>query len=193
MGVPAADALVRLDHPRAIGKRRQCLGWPAWHHSEARGGQSFQGELFAGGDRLRAARANLGRRHDYHPLSSPLCEHGEVLPLVEQLITRFGFTRLYLADLDAVQRQGDRFPLLEAIAERYPKLGLWIDAGFTGPTAVAVPGERLSFRPVIGTESWLSGDTLPGEDPILSIDSDWSGLRDPSGIAADAARRPRDL
>lgn len=140
-----------------------------------------------------AVGAHLGRRAAYRPLNSPLCRNGEVLPLVERLCGEFGFERLYLADLDAIQALDSQAGLLELIATRHPRLELWIDAGFGGPTAVEALGRRLAFRPVIGSESWRSGEPAPGGDSLLSIDSDASGLLDPSGIVADTARRPRDL
>jgi phosphoribosylformimino-5-aminoimidazole carboxamide ribotide isomerase len=141
----------------------------------------------------RAVRARLGLRHDYRPLQSPLCEQGEVLPLVRRLVDRFGFTRVYLADLNAIQEQGENFALLEQLSHRVPELELWVDAGFRGPADIERLCARVMLRPVIGSESWRSRDALPGPSPILSIDSDESGLRDPSGISADPERRPTDL
>ena len=143
--------------------------------------------------RGRAVAARCGRRRKYRPIASPLCEHGEVLPLVQRLVATFGFARLYIADLDAIERQGDNRALLQRIAERFPGLELWIDAGFVGPPEVEALASHLAMRPVIGSESWRSRKTPPGAAPVLSIDADSAGLRDPSGVARDAARRPRDL
>lgn len=141
----------------------------------------------------RAVAAQCGQRRKYRPLTSPLCENGEVLPLVQRLVDTFGCARLYLADLDAIERQGDNRALLSRVAERFPGLELWVDAGFVEPAEVEALGARLAMRPVIGSESWRSREPPPGAAPVLSIDVDSGGLRDPSGIARDAARRPRDL
>jgi phosphoribosylformimino-5-aminoimidazole carboxamide ribotide isomerase len=141
----------------------------------------------------RAVHAIGGRRSAYRPLDSPLCRHGEVLPLVRRLHEDLGLGLLYVADLDAIAGGPPQHGLITAICEGLPGLRLWLDGGYRNAVGLAAAGPPDRVRPVIGTESWHDPGTLPDIGPVLSIDRDAAGLRDPSGLAADPRRWPEDL
>ncbi|MCB1922978.1 MAG: histidine biosynthesis protein, partial [Gammaproteobacteria bacterium] len=141
----------------------------------------------------RAVLAQRGQRRHYQPVNSPLCEQGDVLPLVERLTTRFRFNILYIADLDAIQGNGDNTALIDTLSAHHRDLQIWLDAGFDGPDALRRMSTACRCRPVVGSETWQHGDPLPDHRCLLSIDLDRHGLRDPSGIAADPSRYPRDV
>lgn len=145
-------------------------------------------DLLAG----RAVLARGGQRDRYRPIDSPLCHDGDALSLVARLHDMFASRTLYIADLDAILGQGDHTPLLREIIRRFPTLTLWLDAGFSNPSAVESTCENIRCRPVIGSESWRDPAPAP-TDSVLSIDHGTYGMRDPSGIAADPGRHPRDL
>ncbi|MCW8905759.1 MAG: HisA/HisF-related TIM barrel protein [Sedimenticola sp.] len=134
-----------------------------------------------------------GRRAAYRAINSPLCHHGEVIPLVTRLCDDFGIQQLYVADLDAIQGYGDNVSTLQLVAHTFPRLDLWIDAGFSSPASLQVLKEMLDFRPVIGSESWRYLRRFPFGEAILSIDSTDEILLDPSGITRDSDRRPNTL
>jgi phosphoribosylformimino-5-aminoimidazole carboxamide ribotide isomerase len=140
----------------------------------------------------RAVHARQGRRDRYRPLDSPLCRDGEVLPLVQRLVEEWGFGHLYLADLDAIQAQGDNRAVLHRILERFPGLQVWLDGGFRCPQDMLPLARHPSLRCVVGSESWDSPSPLP-PGSLLSIDSDRTGPRDPSGICKDGERLPAEL
>lgn len=140
----------------------------------------------------RAVLARQGRRSRYRPIDSPLCRDGDPIPLVARLHDEFGCTTLYFADLDAILGHGDHWPLLARIAQRFPALTMWVDGGFDHPSTIEAARGRTPFRPVVGSESWQAQAPAPA-DSLLSIDLDATGLRDPSGLAADRRRHPRDL
>lgn len=140
----------------------------------------------------RAVHARQGRRDRYTPLSSPLCPNGAVLPLVQRLVEEWGFERLYLADLDAIQGHGDNLAVVSQILARLPTLQVWLDAGFRQPEDVLALSPYGTLRCVVGSESWRSAEPLPN-GCLLSIDSDGEGPRDPSGICRDTGRLPREL
>ncbi len=140
-----------------------------------------------------AVLARRGRRADYGPVNSTLCQRGAVLPLVRVLHENFGFKRLYIADLDAILGQGGHVGLLADINNAFPDIELWLDAGFRSPADVEHQHTRLRFRAVIGSETWRDDGSLQDSDTLLSIDIGAEGLRDPSGIATDPTRQPGDL
>jgi phosphoribosylformimino-5-aminoimidazole carboxamide ribotide isomerase len=115
------------------------------------------------------------------------------MQLVRRLHRDLSFDLIYLADLDALQDQGDHVALILRILTAFPQLSLWLDGGFKEPADLIPRFPTPRLRPVIGSESWRHNGVLPDIDPVLSIDSDAEGLRDPSGIAADPKRRPSDL
>ena len=141
----------------------------------------------------QAVHAKQGRRAEYKPLQTPLCQNGEVEPFIQRLCDNYAITHLYLADLDAIQGHGNNFQALHHISTCFPHLVLWIDAGFKKPADIQKLQTALPFRPVIATETWQYKSRPPFEDAILSIDIGDDGLRDPSGISADESRRPETL
>ena len=140
----------------------------------------------------RAVHARLGQRDRYRPLDTPLCRDGEVLPLVQRFVEEWGFGHLYLADLDAIQTQGDNRALLHAILERFAGLQVWLDGGFSRPEELLPLADQPSLRCVVGSESWDNPAPLP-PGCLLSVDSDRTGPRDPSGICSDKERLPAEL
>lgn len=115
------------------------------------------------------------------------------MPLIERLHDNFGMQQLYLADLNTILGDGHNFSILQSIAHTFPDLILWIDAGFSTPGAIQALQSRLSFRPVIGSESWSCKQEFPPGQAILSVDSLGDDLRDPSGITRDSTHRPDTL
>ncbi|MDF1527769.1 MAG: HisA/HisF-related TIM barrel protein [Sedimenticola sp.] len=141
----------------------------------------------------QSVHAKLGRRTEYRPLNSPLCQQGEVLPLIQRLCDDFGMQQLYIADLNAIQGKGDNHLTLHRIAHSFPDLTLWIDAGFATPDAIQTLQSSVTCRPVIGSESWQYTKPFANDQAILSVDSVDGVLRDLSGITTDTRRRPNTL
>ena len=57
------------------------------------------------------------------------------------------FRTLYVADLDAIQRNGDNFPALRRIRAEFPALQMWIDNGAADAAAIeALIGADLGRR-----------------------------------------------
>lgn len=140
-----------------------------------------------------AVHAERGHRDTYRPLQSPLCRHGEVLPLVRRLYEELHYPLIYLADLDAIQGSGNNVAVLSEIRSAFPDLKLWFDGGFRCPSDLTGFRGQTKVRTVIGSETWGDGGPLPDPKAILSVDLDADGLRDHSGICADSTRRPTDL
>jgi phosphoribosylformimino-5-aminoimidazole carboxamide ribotide isomerase len=74
--------------------------------------------------------ARAGERASYRPLRSQLADGSEAHDVVRGLLDLFPFEVLYIADLGAIQRQGDHFPLIERLRAEFSDLRLWVDAGF---------------------------------------------------------------
>lgn len=121
-------------------------------------------------------RAIAGRRAEYRPLRSPLCNSSRAGDILHALLELHPFPIIYLADLDAIQARGDNRKLIAGLCTRFPDIEFWVDAGAprrNGWTQQCAPG----IRPVIGSESQpdMSAiaellSTVHGPSPILSLD-----------------------
>lgn len=141
----------------------------------------------------RVVRAEQGRRLDYRPLLSPLCPTADPFELVRSLRVQRHFPTLYIADLDAIQQDGNQIALLSRIHDACPDLELWFDGGFRTRSDLEAAKILDRVCAVVGSETWSEYGAPPTTGTMLSIDSDTDGPRDPSGICEDPLRRPSDL
>jgi phosphoribosylformimino-5-aminoimidazole carboxamide ribotide isomerase len=72
-------------------------------------------------------RGIAGRREEYRPIRSCLTDSTRPLEVAEAFRKTFGFTELYLADLDAILDAEPAFEQYAALRER--GFHLWLDAG----------------------------------------------------------------
>ena len=116
--------------------------------------------------------ARRGARADYAPLSSPLVEGCEPVPVARALCAACRCDRLYVADLDALAGEppGEATLIgLASVAET------WVDAGATTPERAAGLARAGAARNVVGTESLGAEATTAGSVPalpplVLSVD-----------------------
>lgn len=139
-------------------------------------------------------RARGGRRHRYQALVSPICPGSDPVALAGHFQDAFGTETLYIADLDAIMAQGDNRPTLDRIADAYPRIRLWIDAGLGSRAALSDFARHCPGRPVIGSET-LTDHALPGlfPDAVLSLDYQGPKLLGPEASLLTANPSPRDL
>jgi uncharacterized protein related to proFAR isomerase len=97
--------------------------------------------------------ARQGERGRYAPIVTPLSHSAEPAAVLAGLLAVAPFSAIYMADLDAIMEARDRSPLTEVLAERFPMLEFWVDAGISSPAAAEalLAHERLHL--VIGSES----------------------------------------
>jgi phosphoribosylformimino-5-aminoimidazole carboxamide ribotide isomerase len=143
----------------------------------------------------QVVRGVRGERHAYRPIVSRLADGSAPCDIARAL--RIAAppppgreALLYVADLDALQGWPAQAPVLLELLQAQPDLGLWLDAGFTGPASARALLASLGpaaarVRPVYGSESLASAAALDelAADPlaILSLDSRLERPLDPSG------------
>ena len=76
-------------------------------------------------------QAKGGKRADYRPLETPFGPADDPLAIARGLLDVTGSTALYIADLDAIEGQGNNYSLCRDLADVLPTTTLWIDAGFS--------------------------------------------------------------
>jgi phosphoribosylformimino-5-aminoimidazole carboxamide ribotide isomerase len=134
--------------------------------------------------RGQAVRAAGGQRSRYRPVTSALCAGSDPLTVARALCAHSASSRLYVADLDALQGGEPQWAVLEALHHALPATELWVDAGLADVAAGLALRDRLGAAaaavvPVFGSESLRSraafegcfapGQALAGE-AALSLD-----------------------
>jgi len=121
--------------------------------------------------------ARGGERHQYRPLESGLCSGSNALEIACALLDLYPFHALYVADIDAIQKNGSNIAVIEKLHGRFPRLELWVDSGISDVPGYTAWQARGIGHAVIGSESIpeeaLLSAVRDGEDaryPLLSLD-----------------------
>jgi phosphoribosylformimino-5-aminoimidazole carboxamide ribotide isomerase len=135
--------------------------------------------------------ARAGERDRYRPLEhSRVSGSADLTAVVGGLLALHPFRTLYIADLDAIRKQGDHKVQIFKLRQSFPALGLWVDAGFAGECGCRRFLAAGLGDLVLGSEnqSDLRLLELFGEDPRLVLSLDFQGERRLG--AADLFARP---
>ncbi len=104
------------------------------------------------------------------------------------------FRRLYVADLDAIERRGSHVALLAGLARAHPGLEIWLDAGADDAAGIGA-ALAAGLTPVIGSESQADTALLRAhaDDPrvVLSLDFRGAAFQGPAEILARPELWPR--
>jgi phosphoribosylformimino-5-aminoimidazole carboxamide ribotide isomerase len=97
--------------------------------------------------------ARQGVRGSYAPIVTPLSRSAEPAAVLAGLLSVAPFRAIYVADLDAIMAGRDPSPLVETLADRFPTLEFWVDAGIASPAAAQALLRHERLHLVIGSES----------------------------------------
>ncbi len=146
----------------------------------------------------QVVRAERGNRSAYKPIVSPLCTGADPLMIASAMIAKAKADILYIADLDSIMmaaKKNNRESIIK-IADAFPQLEIWLDAGFYDQAQLADWRTVSNLRPVIGTEMHTSIITLESlliPNAILSLDYKNDQLLGPKEILNDLTHWPRDI
>lgn len=107
--------------------------------------------------RKQVVYARCGHRDEYLPLeASTITQSADPLQVLADLLALHPFQRVYIADLDSIEKTGNNSATIAAMCERHPESVFWLDSGVTAngrlPAHALLPG----ILPIIGTENALS-------------------------------------
>lgn len=106
-----------------------------------------------------AVRGVGGRRNEYRPLVTQLCEGCDPLAIAAAYRRRIRTTTLYLADLDAIIDQRPNHGLYQTLLSQ--EFDLWLDAGLRTPDDITQLIDTGVSTVIIGLETWPSPQVLP--------------------------------
>src|SRR5947209_18137679 len=72
--------------------------------------------------------AKHGQRHSYQPIVSRLASTSAPDDVLAGLLRVHSFATIYIADLDAIEKNGDHSQCIAALAGSYPSIESWLDA-----------------------------------------------------------------
>lgn len=104
-----------------------------------------------------AVLASQGNRKSYRPLATPLCSSSLVEDVVNAYLNLFAFSKIYIADLDALMGTGNNYSLINSLFSRFPEIHFMVDTGSVEPGFT--PPQPRQFTTIIGTES-INTDAL---------------------------------
>jgi phosphoribosylformimino-5-aminoimidazole carboxamide ribotide isomerase len=145
----------------------------------------------------KVVRARMGDRASYRPLESPLSPTSDAVDVVRGLLAIHPFPTLYVADLDAIQGNGDNFPTLSRIRAEFPHLRMWVDNGAADAAVLdALIGADLG-TPVVGSESQRDSALIArrrdSREVVLSLDFRDDAFQGPAEILAEPALWPKRI
>jgi len=97
-----------------------------------------------------------GRRNLYKPITSQVVKTSDPLEVVQQFGHIFGFKRFYIADLNAIQRVGDNYHIIQQLKEKFPTCSFMIDVGVRNVSDIMIPSINSIDTLVLGTETLKS-------------------------------------
>ena len=118
--------------------------------------------------------ARHGERDRYRPIETPLSPTSQPIDVVRGLMSLHPFATLYVADLDAITRQGDNDAVVRVLKEAFPRVTFWVDNGIGDVAAAERWLEAGLGHLVIGSESLQDADVarhLTADERVcLSLD-----------------------
>lgn len=171
--------------------------------------------------------AKKGERQHYQAITSALTSSSEPLAIVAALLALHPFQQLYIADLNAIQKlantqdstQSNNFSVITSIAQHYPHLTLWVDAGISNTTELDLWAPLSLCSPakvklILGSENFssmeqylsiyhaLSEQTITeqtiakktiAKQTILSLDFMPNGYQGPQPLLESTANWPQEV
>ncbi len=116
-------------------------------------------------------QAQGGIRQKYRPLHTELFPDACAVKVIQTLLKLLDIDIIYLADLDAINKQGNHHNLILDLCEQFPQIEFWLDDGVSNYVQFASSQTPQSVVKVVGTET-LNEDLhrFADEHYILSLD-----------------------
>jgi HisA/HisF family protein len=145
----------------------------------------------------KVVHARMGMRSAYAPIETPLSPTSEPSSVTQGLLSIFPFKAFYIADLDAIEGNGDNTSALKALRAEYPHLAFWVDAG-TADLRNATPWLDAGLgHLVLGSETQRDGELVRhlcrDERTILSLDFRGDAFLGPASLLDDIDAWPRKI
>jgi phosphoribosylformimino-5-aminoimidazole carboxamide ribotide isomerase len=146
----------------------------------------------------QVVHARHGNRHEYRPIKSVLTDSSEPLVIAQALLALYPFKQLYIADINAIEKTGSHQKFIDEIANHFPQLEIWLDAGFDNEASIK-SFSASNISPVLGSESLNSIEKYQALSSasfscaILSLDYRDDEFQGRQELLTDISLWPKDL
>ena len=139
-------------------------------------------------------RARRGERASYRPIETPLARGSDPLDVARGLLLRVAeFDRLYVADLDAIERKGDHRSVLQRLKSELA-VELWVDSGIADLAAATRWLESGVGSLVLGSEAQSDAALVrrlrDDRRVVLSLDFRGEHFLGPAALLSDPEAWP---
>ncbi len=136
--------------------------------------------------------AKQGLRQSYLPVQSCLTSSADPVEMVKALLDLHLFKTIYIADLNAIQNQGNNWDIITFLRQSFPDCEFWLDAGKFFSTSIN------NLTGIIGSESFENFEELSRilnnqENQILSLDFQNNSLLGPANILQNTQLWPHRI
>jgi len=139
----------------------------------------------------------LGMRSVYAPIETPLSLTSKPNSVARGLLSIFPFKAFYVADLDAIEGNGDNTTALKALRAEFPDLAFWVDAGTADLRNAEAWLEAGLGHLVLGSETQRDSELIRSfcrdERIILSLDYRGDAFLGPASLLEDVDAWPREI
>jgi phosphoribosylformimino-5-aminoimidazole carboxamide ribotide isomerase len=139
--------------------------------------------------------ARMGQRDRYRPIETPLSATSDPVDVVRGLMSLHRFDILYVADLDAIERNGDNRMALARVKAAFPGLTLWVDNGIDALDSAQRFLDSELGHLVLGSETQADLDLVRhfahAPRAVLSLDFRADAFQGPPALLSEPACWPR--
>ena len=125
----------------------------------------------------RVVHAVKGKRQNYKAIGSHICLSAVPNDVIDGFLNIHDFKTIYIADLDALENQGNHTELIHTICKLHTKITFWLDCGADAIENYMQQINADNLRYILSSESISSLSTFtsilntyPGQNFILSLD-----------------------
>ena len=150
----------------------------------------------------QVVHAKLGNRKEYKPIQSQLCSSSNPLDILTAFMKLYPFTKIYIADLDAIQnnepKSQSNYKTIELILDIFPNLEIWLDAGIYKEADISF-WQKLNPTHIIPSEKFTKIDnyikltSMLSAPFVLSLDFLPDGYKGPSELLKDTNLWPSNV
>lgn len=99
-------------------------------------------------------QAVSGQRQNYRPVQSSLCASATFTDVAKVLLQKFRPGTIYIADLDAIEGNGNNYDLIAEFHDAHRDTCLWLDHGIRTLTPDQTMRADDEFHVVVGSETF---------------------------------------
>jgi HisA/HisF family protein len=142
-------------------------------------------------------RAQMGERHRYRPIETPLAPSSNPVDVARGLLSVHPFQTLYIADLDAIEGRADNEVAIGQLRRAFPQLSLWVDNGIADPADASAWLASTNQSLVLGSETQCDPTLVrklsDHDRVVLSLDFRGAQFAGPPQLLEDTSVWPHRL